>query len=156
MGFEPIGEGVNLSPAKKKPKSNPLRLVTDSNAMSYIITIYRASLFFYLFRIASRSFRGNDDAVDISRPMHVSVLLLQSDPGIRKNWKRNIGLFPHCRTFWLLNPVYRMRSWSFWHGHLRASSSSQSNIYRTLYKPRSEIKTCVSPFHNCTCRKNQH
>jgi hypothetical protein len=24
------------------------------------------------------------DAVDISRPMHVSVLLLQSDPGIRK------------------------------------------------------------------------
>lgn len=55
--------------------------------MSYIITIYRASLFFYLFRIAPRSFRGND-AVDISRPMHVAVLLLQSDPGIRKKLKK--------------------------------------------------------------------
>jgi hypothetical protein len=28
-----------------------------------------------------------NDAVDISRPMHVSVLLLQSDPGIRKKTK---------------------------------------------------------------------
>jgi hypothetical protein len=39
-----------------------------------------------------------------------------------------------------------VRGWSFWHGHLRASSSSsQSSIYWTLYKPRSEIKTCVFP-----------